>query len=174
MTERQILVTGGAGFIGSNFLRFVLEQRPRWRVVNLDALTYAGTRENLADVESDDRYRFVHGDIRDRDTVEDAMAGCDAVVHFAAESHVDRSIIDSGPFVSTNVQGTQVLLDVSRERGGGSGDGFQKFVHVSTDEVYGDLPLELRLGDLHRRTPHLPGLPAIPSLIANNRVRLAT
>src|SRR3954466_7106365 len=110
---QAILVTGGAGFIGSNFIRFVLEHRPAYRIVNFDALTYAGNLANLRDVERDPRYAFVHADIRDREAVSQALREhrCDAVVHFAAESHVDRSIMDSGPFVSTNVLGTQVMLD---------------------------------------------------------------
>src|SRR5690606_22927721 len=130
---RTVLVTGGAGFIGSNFVRFVLQQRPTWRVVNFDALTYAGNLANLRDVENDPRYVFIHADIRDRDAVAAAIADhrCDAIVHFAAESHVDRSIMDSGPFVSTNVQGTQVMLDAARQAGT-----IQKFVHIGTDEVY--------------------------------------
>lgn len=134
--KRTILLTGGAGFIGSNFVRLVLEQRPDYRIVNLDALTYSGNLENLADIADSDRYRFVRGDICDRAVVETLMKECDAVVHMAAESHVDRSILDSGPFVRTNVVGTQVLLDAARRAG------VERFVHVSTDEVYGSLPLD--------------------------------
>jgi dTDP-glucose 4,6-dehydratase len=133
----RILVTGGAGFIGTNFVRFLRRERPQWNVVNYDALTYAGNPANLADLDRDDRYTFVHADIRDRAAMTTALVGCDAVVHFAAESHVDRSINDSGPFVSTNVVGTQVLLDACREAGG-----VRRIVHVSTDEVYGSLPLD--------------------------------
>ncbi|MAG17220.1 MAG: dTDP-glucose 4,6-dehydratase, partial [Phycisphaerae bacterium] len=110
----HILVTGGCGFIGANFVRFVLEQRPDCKVTNLDALTYSGNLENLTQVENDPRYRFVHGDIGNRQAIEPLLAQCDAVVHFAAESHVDRSILDSGPFVQTNVLGTQTLLDAVR------------------------------------------------------------
>ncbi|MDY7109368.1 MAG: dTDP-glucose 4,6-dehydratase, partial [Planctomycetota bacterium] len=165
---RQILVTGGAGFIGSNFVRFVLEQRPGWRVVNLDALTYAGNPENLRDVEHDDRYTFVHGDIRARETVLAALAGCDAVVHFAAESHVDRSILDSTPFISTNVQGTQVLLDACREVGGVS-----RFVQVGTDEVYGELPLDRRHVKFTERTPLKPNSPYSASKAAADLLALA-
>jgi dTDP-glucose 4,6-dehydratase len=132
---KNLLVTGGAGFIGSNFIRHILRSHPSTRVVNFDNLTYAGNLENLADVAEDPRYRFVRGDICDRDLVDRTFRdqGIDAVVHFAAESHVDRSITGAGIFVQTNVYGTQVLLDVARDAGIG------RFVHVSTDEVYGSL-----------------------------------
>jgi dTDP-glucose 4,6-dehydratase len=130
---KRILVTGGCGFIGSNFVRMELEQYPGLEVTNLDALTYAGNPENLLDVEENPRYRFVHGDITDRALVVDLVSeGFDALVHFAAESHVDRSIDDATPFLSTNVVGTQHLLDAARASG-------TRFVHVSTDEVYGSL-----------------------------------
>lgn len=132
-----LLVTGGAGFIGSNFIRFVLAARPDYRLVNLDALTYSGNLENLTGLEGDKRYRFIRGDICDAEVVGGVVSDCDAVVHFAAESHVDRSILDSGPFIRSNVLGTQVLLDAWRK---GKPDG--RFVHVSTDEVYGSLPLD--------------------------------
>ncbi len=130
-----ILVTGGCGFIGSNFVRYVLQADKAVQIVNLDALTYAGNPENLADLTAEPRYRFVKGDITDRADVEAALDGVDSIVHFAAESHVDRSILDSGPFVRTNVLGTQVLLDVARARK----PPLRRFVHVSTDEVYGSL-----------------------------------
>jgi dTDP-glucose 4,6-dehydratase len=132
----RILVTGGAGFIGANFVRLVLRERDDIHLTNLDALTYSGNLENLAGLERDPRYAFVKGDICDRDLMRDLMGRADAVVHFAAESHVDRSIIDSTPFIRSNVLGTQVLLDAAREAGVG------RFVHVSTDEVYGSLPLD--------------------------------
>jgi dTDP-glucose 4,6-dehydratase len=130
----KILVTGGAGFIGSNFVRLLL-QTTQHEVVNLDALTYAGNLENLTDVERDPRYRFVRADVADRPAVEQVFAEqrIDAVVHFAAESHVDRSVLDASAFIRTNVVGTQVLLDVARARK------VDRFVHVSTDEVYGSL-----------------------------------
>lgn len=131
--HKRILVTGGCGFIGSNFIRHVLARRA-WEVVNLDALTYAGNRENLADIEKDSRYRFVNGRIEDASLVEDVCAEVDSVVHFAAESHVDRSIEDACPFILTNVLGTQVLLDAVRRS-----ERFELFLHVSTDEVYGSL-----------------------------------
>ncbi len=134
---RNILVTGGCGFIGSNFVRFVLNERPDYHIINLDCLSYSGNPENLVDIENDPRYRFVHGNILDRDLVQELIAGVDAVVHFAAESHVDRSILDSRPFIESNVLGTQTLLDAVRRAGDR-----KRFVHVSTDEVYGELPLD--------------------------------
>ena len=133
----RLLVTGGAGFIGSAFVRRVLRgEEPTLadvEVVVLDKLTYAGNEANLAPVSTDPRYRFVKGDIVDGELVRDVMAGVDAVVHFAAESHVDRSITGADPFVVTNVVGTQVLLQAALEVG------VDRFVHVSTDEVYGSI-----------------------------------
>ena len=129
----KILVTGGCGFIGSNFIRLILETRD-YEVINLDALTYAGNPENLKDLENHPRYRFVRGRIEDSSLAGSIMKEVDSVVNFAAESHVDRSILKASPFISTNVMGTQVLLDAFRQcecRG--------VFVHVSTDEVYGSL-----------------------------------
>ena len=150
--SRHILLTGGCGFIGSNFVRFVLEHRPDWRITNLDCLSYSGNPENLADLESDAHYRFVHGNICDAALVDRLLAECDDVVHMAAESHVDRSILDSRPFVESNVLGTQTLLDAVRRgstfnpKAGITAPGNDRFrgrfVHVSTDEVYGSLPLD--------------------------------
>lgn len=139
----HILLTGGAGFIGSNFVKMVLAARPNVRITNLDVLTYSGNLENLADVQNHPRYRFVKGDILDTATVAPLMEEADCVVHMAAESHVDRSIMDSGPFIRTNVVGTQVLLDCWRRSRGGERVSKQagRFVYVSTDEVYGSLPL---------------------------------
>jgi len=130
---KRILITGGAGFIGSNLIRFLLGERPDWELVNLDALTYAGNLQSLADVEAHPRYRFVKGDICDSEVVRAAMEGCSGVFHLAAESHVDRSILDAAPFLRTNVLGTQVLLEMARQIGVG------RFLLVSTDEVYGSL-----------------------------------
>jgi len=131
---KKLFVTGGAGFIGSAFVRLALEQLPDCQVVNFDALTYAGNLENLEGVD-DSRHRFVHGDICDREAVVAAIDDTiDAVVSFAAESHVDRSIHSAHEFIKTNVLGTQVLLDAARERG------VPRFVQVSTDEVMGSLP----------------------------------
>jgi dTDP-glucose 4,6-dehydratase len=130
----HLLVTGGCGFIGSNFIHYLLETDLEVSVINLDQLTYAGNLANLADLARHPRYRFVRGDITDRETVRRVVAsGVDGVINFAAESHVDRSIHDSGPFVRTNVIGTQVLLDAAREAK------VARFLHVSTDEVYGSL-----------------------------------
>jgi dTDP-glucose 4,6-dehydratase len=129
----KILVTGGAGFIGSNYVRHVLTARSDDSVVNLDKLTYAGNLENLRDVERDTRYTFVHGDICDGALVREAMRGVDAVVHFAAETHVDRSNRGADDFLRTNVTGTFTLLEAAREHGVG------RFLAVSTDEVYGSI-----------------------------------
>src|SRR5215213_7169437 len=127
-----VLVTGGCGFIGGNFIRHLLSADESVRVVNLDALTYAGNLASLADLDGHPRYHFVKGDITDRQAVREAVkAGVDGIIHFAAESHVDRSIHDTGPFVRTNVLGTQVLLDAAREFN------VARYVQVSTDEVYG-------------------------------------
>ncbi len=167
-SERRILITGGAGFIGSNFVRFVLGERPKWRIVNYDALTYAGNPANLADVADDQRYEFVHGDIRDRDDLLAALTGCDAVVHFAAESHVDRSIADASPFVSTNVLGTQVLLDACRELGT-----IERFVHIGTDEVYGELPLDRPDLKFTEKTPLQPNSPYSASKAAADLLALS-
>lgn len=138
---QHILLTGGCGFIGSNFVRFVLQHRPQIRITNLDCLSYSGNPENLADLEKDRRYRFIHGNINDRATVDRLLGECDAVVHMAAESHVDRSILDARPFIESNVLGTQTILDALRhavKEGRFKG----RMVHVSTDEVYGSLPLD--------------------------------
>jgi dTDP-glucose 4,6-dehydratase len=133
----KILVTGGAGFIGSNFVRRTLDDAypglEGAEVVVYDALTYSGNLGNLASVAANPRYWFVHGDIRDSELLARTLPGVDAIVHFAAESHVDRSVRDSGPFVDTNVVGTQRLLDAALQAG------VARFVHVSTDEVYGSI-----------------------------------
>jgi dTDP-glucose 4,6-dehydratase len=129
----KVLVTGGAGFIGSNFVHLVLAERPDWEVVNLDKLTYAGNPENLRDVEDDRRYRFVKGDICDEQAVAEAVAGCDAIVNFAAETHVDRSIMDPMAFLRTDMVGTYVLLEAVREGKAA------RLLQVSTDEVYGSI-----------------------------------
>jgi len=132
MTTR-LLVTGGCGFIGSNFVRLVLAERPEWEVVNLDKLTYAGRLENLADIAGDPRYRFVKGDICDPDAVRGAMAGCTAAVNFAAETHVDRSLLGAAHFIDTDMKGVLVLLEEARRVG------LERFVQISTDEVYGSI-----------------------------------
>jgi len=131
----KLLVTGGAGFIGSHFIRYVIAEHPDWQVVNLDKLTYAGNLGNLLDVEASPRYTFVRGDICDRVLVDRLLSsgGFEVLVNFAAESHVDRSILDASLFVETNVKGVQVLLEAARAHG------IDLFVQVSTDEVYGSL-----------------------------------
>jgi dTDP-glucose 4,6-dehydratase len=146
-----VMVTGGCGFIGSNFIRLVLETDPDIAIINFDCLTYAGNLANLSDLASHPRYRFVRGDITDRDAVRKVIgSGVRAVLNFAAESHVDRSIQDSGPFVRTNVLGTQILLDTARE--------FKvpRFLQVSTDEVYGTLGAT---GAFTEETPLAPNSP---------------
>ena len=155
----KVLVTGGAGFIGSNFIMFILKHRADCEVVNLDALTYAGNKANLQELESNDRYRFIHGRIEDPAAAKDAVSGVAAVVHFAAESHVDRSIDDAAPFITTNVLGTQVLLEAARRAG------VKRFVHVSTDEVYGALGTE---GKFTEATPLRPRSPYAASKAAGD------
>jgi dTDP-glucose 4,6-dehydratase len=153
-----ILVTGGCGFIGSNFVRHVLHAEPDVSVVNLDALTYAGNLADLADLAGHPRYRFVRGDVTHRQAVRDAIGqGVQAILHFAAESHVDRSILDSGPFVRTNVLGTQVLLDAAREFR------VERYVQISTDEVYGSLG---PTGAFTESTPLAPNSPYAASKAA--------
>jgi len=149
----KLLVTGGCGFIGTNFIRLMLAKHPDWHITNLDKLTYAGNRLNLLDLEKDEpRYTFVQGDICDRELAMDLLADqrFDAVINFAAESHVDRSINDPSPFVTTNVQGAQNLLECARQRN------ISRFVHISTDEVYGSLGDE---GKFMETTPLAPNSP---------------
>ncbi|WP_319467272.1 dTDP-glucose 4,6-dehydratase [uncultured Pseudodesulfovibrio sp.] len=149
----KLLVTGGCGFIGTNFIRLMLAKHPDWHITNLDKLTYAGNRLNLLDLEKEEpRYNFVQGDICDRDLAMDLLADqtFDAVINFAAESHVDRSINDPSPFVTTNIQGAQNLLECARQRN------ISRFVHISTDEVYGSLGDE---GKFMETTPLAPNSP---------------
>jgi dTDP-glucose 4,6-dehydratase len=131
LDKKTILVTGGAGFIGSNFIHYMLKHYSSCRIINLDKLTYAGNPDNLKDIENDPRYEFIHGDIRDRELVRELFKGVQGVVHFAAETHVDRSILDAGEFVLTDVHGSFVLLDALKN------SDVNFFIHVSTDEVYG-------------------------------------
>ena len=153
---KRILVTGGCGFIGSNFIRQELATYPELSILNIDKLTYAGNPENLADIASDPalsaRYQFARGDICDREFLYELLllGDIDAVIHFAAESHVDRSILDSGPFVQTNIVGTQVLLDACRQAE------VPRYVQVSTDEVYGSLGDD---GKFTEETPLAPNSP---------------
>lgn len=146
----KILVTGGAGFIGSNFVHWVVDRHPETHITVLDALTYAGKRENLSGI-SADRLCFVHGDICDESLLDELVPDVDAIVHFAAESHNDNSIADPAPFVRTNVTGTFCLLEAARKHR-------KRFHHISTDEVYGDLALD----DPHRFTEETPYRPSSP------------
>ncbi|MCX7996316.1 MAG: dTDP-glucose 4,6-dehydratase [Patescibacteria group bacterium] len=148
----RLLVTGGAGFIGSNFIRYWLTTHPDDQVINFDALTYAGNLENLRDIEDNPNYEFVKGNICDRDAVDAVMSRVDTVVHFAAESHVDRSISDPMPFIKTNVEGTFVLLESALKHS------ISRFHHISTDEVFGALPLDSKrkFTDDTKYDPHSP------------------
>lgn len=148
----KVLVTGGAGFIGANFVKYMLKQHPDYKIVNLDLLTYAGNLETLKDVENNPNYKFVKGDIADREFITELFEKekFDCVVNFAAESHVDRSILNPDIFVHTNIQGTQVLLDASKDTG------VEKFVQISTDEVYGTLG---ETGLFTEKTPLAPNSP---------------
>jgi dTDP-glucose 4,6-dehydratase len=147
----KVVITGGCGFIGSNFVLYMLNKYPDYQIINLDALTYAGNEENLTEARNRPNYTFVKGDITDRKLVSRLFRqGVDAVVNFAAESHVDRSIREPDIFVKTNVMGTQVLLDAAKQYG------VQRFVQISTDEVYGSL------GDNGLFTEHSPLLPSSP------------
>ena len=145
----RLLVTGGAGFIGSNFVRFVLAEDSGVRVTNLDALTYAGTLTSLQDLEDHPRHRFVHGDICDAGLVDGLVRDADALVHFAAESHVDRSIDGPATFLRTNVDGAGVVFDAARRHG------LERVLHISTDEVYGSIDH----GSFHEDDPLEPNSP---------------
>ncbi len=161
---KTVLVTGGAGFIGSHFVRAVLKRHKKTKIVNLDKLTYAGNLDNLRDVEEDPRYEFVLGDIRDKALVRKLFARVQGVVHFAAETHVDRSIYDAGEFVLTNVHGAYTLLDALR-----AFPAVEFFVHVSTDEVYGSRP-----GRAARETdPILPSSPYAATKAAGDHLARA-
>jgi len=129
----RILVTGGAGFIGSCFIKYILAKYPDYKVVNLDCLTYAGNLENLNALENPENYNFIKGDICHKEDIEKAIKNCGAIVHFAAESHVDRSILSPDLFIKTNVQGTLSLLEAAKK------EGIQRFIQISTDEVYGSI-----------------------------------
>ncbi|GGF92235.1 dTDP-glucose 4,6-dehydratase [Paenibacillus abyssi] len=147
----KVLITGGAGFIGSNFVLYMIKNYPDYQIINVDALTYAGNLENLRSIEHHPNYRFVKADIADRTALEPLFAeGLDAVINFAAESHVDRSILQPDIFVRTNILGTQTLLELSKQAG------LKKFVQVSTDEVYGTLG---ETGLFTEETPLAPNSP---------------
>ena len=128
----RLLVTGGCGFIGSHFIRVILSERPDWEVVNLDALTYAGNLASSLDFQMNPRYRFVYGSVTNKDIVDSLVKDVDAVVHFAAETHVERSLDNVEPFIFTNILGTSRLMDACRKYG-------KRFHHISTDEVFGSL-----------------------------------
>ena len=147
----KVLVTGGAGFIGSNFVRYALQTHPDWHVTNLDKLTYAGRKENLHDVMTNPRHTFVHGDILDAKTAGPLVEAADYVVHFAAETHVDRSIMAAGDFIKTDVEGSFVLLEAARRN-----PKLKRFVQISTDEVYGSVPegSSVETDELRPRNPY--------------------
>lgn len=147
----KLLVTGGAGFIGSNFIRYWLETHPQDEIINYDKITYAGNLENLSDIENNKNYKLVRGDIVNHDIVRTVAKDVDAIVHFAAESHVDRSIMGAAEFVRTNVLGTQVLLDAAK-------DFDLRFYHISTDEVFGSLDLDSK-DKFNESTPYDPSSP---------------
>ncbi len=150
MNNKNILVTGGAGFIGSNFILYMINKYPDYKIINFDMLTYAGNLDNLKTIEDNPNYQFIKGDISKNEDVATVMKKTDYVVHFAAESHVDRSIEGPEIFVKTNVLGTQILLDQAKE------NKIKKFVHVSTDEVYGSLG---KTGYFTEDTPIAPNSP---------------
>ncbi len=161
----KILVTGGAGFIGSNFIRYWTNKYPDDKIVNLDALTYAGNLENLKDIENNKNYEFIKGDIRDADLVNDLVKDVDLIIHFAAESHVDRSIQNSEDFIKTNVLGTRVLLDAAKNNGN------IRFHHISTDEVFGALGLDDE--PFNEDTPYDPRSPYSASKAASDHLARA-
>ena len=158
----RLLVTGGAGFIGSNFIHYILKKYPDYKIINLDLLTYAGNLENLKDIENNDNYEFVKGDIADKNLVERLVKNINIIVHFAAESHVDRSIVDAEFFIKTNVIGTHVLLEAARRKGN------IRFHHVSTDEVFGSLgPHD---PPFNEKTPYDPRSPYSASKAASDHL----
>ncbi len=159
----NVLVTGGAGFIGSNFVRHFLQTHPNDRVINLDLLTYAGNLDNLSDLSAHPRYQFVRGDITDASQVDPLAALASVTIHFAAESHVDRSITDAWPFVRTNVCGTDVLLAAARRHG------HERFIHISTDEVYGSR----EAGYFDEASPLSPTSPYAASKAASDLLALS-
>ncbi len=159
----KVLVTGGAGFIGSNFIRQWMAEHPDDEIVNLDALTYAGRIETTADFSANPKYSFVHGSICDEKLVEDVMRDCELVVHFAAESHVDRSIASSKEFISTNVEGTRTLLEAARRS-----PKSPRFHHISTDEVFGSLSASDP--KFNEETPYDPRSPYSASKAASDHL----
>jgi dTDP-glucose 4,6-dehydratase len=161
----KILVTGGAGFIGANFVKYILGKYSDYQVINLDALTYAGNLENLTGLESNPNYKFVKGDILDKDLVDKLVKEMDLIVHFAAESHVDRSILDPEAFLKTNILGTHVLLEAAKINGN------KRFHHVSTDEVFGSLGMNDH--PFSETTPYDPRSPYSASKAASDHLARA-
>lgn len=145
----KLLITGGAGFIGSNFIRYILKRHPKYKILNVDKLTYAGNIDNLKDVEDYTNYRFIKADICDEKKIDGLIRGCDAVINFAAETHVDRSIHSSRDFMHTNLMGTRVLLEAVRRHG------LKRFLQISTDEVYGSI----LKGSFSEESPLCPNSP---------------
>jgi dTDP-glucose 4,6-dehydratase len=158
----KLLITGGAGFIGSNFIHYILKKYPDYKIVNLDLLTYAGNLENLKDVEKNPNYKFVQGDIVDAKLVDELVKKSDIIVHFAAESHVDRSILDSAAFIHTNIIGTHTLLEAARQNGN------KRFHHISTDEVFGSLGSDDPA--FNEKTPYDPRSPYSASKAASDHL----
>lgn len=158
----KLLITGGAGFIGSNFIRYILKKYADYKVVNLDLLTYAGNLENLREVENNPNYQFIKGDIADKELVNSLVKDCDVIVNFAAESHVDRSIFDSSNFIYTNIIGTHTLLEAAKN------NNKKRFHHISTDEVFGSLkPNE---APFNEKTPYHPRNPYASSKAASDHL----
>ena len=158
----KLLITGGAGFIGSNFIHYWLKHYPTDQIVNLDLLTYAGNQDSLQDLSTNPNYKFVQGNICDPAVVDAAMSGVETIIHFAAESHVDRSIQNSADFIRTNVEGTRVLLDAAKRWGN------IRFHHISTDEVFGALSLEAP--KFNEKTPYDPRSPYSASKAASDHL----
>jgi len=158
----KLLVTGGAGFIGSNFIHYWLAKYPDDSIINLDVLTYAGNLENLKDIENNPKYKFIKGDICDAVLVNELVKEVDTIVHFAAESHVDRSILNSADFIRTNVEGTRVLLEAAKN------NGLKRFHHISTDEVFGALSFDAP--KFNEQTPYGPRSPYSASKAASDHL----
>jgi dTDP-glucose 4,6-dehydratase len=158
----KLLVTGGAGFIGSNFIEYWLEKNPEDSIINLDLLTYAGNLNNLKEVEENPQYTFVKGDVRDAKLVEELVGKSDVIVHFAAESHVDRSILGPEAFIETNIKGTFTLLEAARKEK-------KRFHHISTDEVFGHLSLK-KGQKFDEHTPYDPRSPYSASKAASDHL----
>ncbi|MFT4303212.1 MAG: dTDP-glucose 4,6-dehydratase [Candidatus Woesearchaeota archaeon] len=157
----KILVTGGCGFIGSNFILQILKKYPKYHIINLDKLTYSGNKNNLKEIEKNPNYKFVKGDICDKKLVNKLVKKVDTIVHFAAESHVDRSILHADEFIKTNINGTHILLEAARRNGN------KRFHHISTDEVFGALG---KTGKFNENTPYNPHSPYSASKAASDHL----